>query len=42
MVGRLLLTHIPAWDDPEVALVEARTAYDGPVSLARAGATYEI
>jgi ribonuclease BN (tRNA processing enzyme) len=39
---QLVLTHVPPWHDPEVALVEARTAYDGPVSLARAGATYEL
>ncbi|GAA4696805.1 MBL fold metallo-hydrolase [Nocardioides conyzicola] len=39
---QLVLTHVPPWHDPEVALAEARTAYDGPVSLARAGATYDL
>jgi ribonuclease BN (tRNA processing enzyme) len=39
---RLVLTHVPPWFDPEVALGEARTAYDGPVSLARPGQTFEL
>ncbi|MCW2843360.1 MAG: beta-lactamase domain protein [Nocardioides sp.] len=41
-VKRLLLTHIPPWYDPEVALREAREQYDGPVDLARAGATHQL
>ena len=41
-VPRLVLTHVPPWYDPEIALTEARTSYDGPVSLARAGAVYEV
>jgi ribonuclease BN (tRNA processing enzyme) len=36
-VGRLVLTHVPAWNDPEVARIEAGGQYDGPVELARAG-----
>ena len=39
---RLLLTHVPPWFDPQVALGEARSAYDGPVALARPGETYEL
>jgi len=39
---QLVLTHVPPWYDPEIALAEARTSYDGPVSLARAGAVYEV
>lgn len=41
-VGRLLLTHVPAWHDPQVALAEARPVYDGPIELARCGGTYEV
>jgi ribonuclease BN (tRNA processing enzyme) len=41
-VKRLLLTHIPPWYDPQTALGEAVAAYDGPVELARAGATYDL
>jgi ribonuclease BN (tRNA processing enzyme) len=41
-VGRLVLTHIPPWHDKEVAVAEARGVYDGPVTLAHEGATYEL
>jgi ribonuclease BN (tRNA processing enzyme) len=41
-VGRLVLTHIPPWYDREVVLAEAQPHFDGAVSLARAGSTYEI
>lgn len=41
-VGRLVLTHIPAWHDPQVSYDEARAAYSGPVDLARTGATYDL
>jgi ribonuclease BN (tRNA processing enzyme) len=41
-VGRLLLTHVPAWYDAAVLLAEAREAFDGPVELAAADAAYEI
>ncbi len=33
----LVLTHVPAWNDPDVAAVEARAVYDGPVTSARPG-----
>ncbi|MGH3362100.1 MAG: MBL fold metallo-hydrolase, partial [Nocardioides sp.] len=39
---RLLLTHVPAWGDPQAALEEARSAYDGPVELARSGGVHEV
>ncbi|GAB3954341.1 MBL fold metallo-hydrolase [Streptomyces sparsus] len=39
-VGRLVLTHIPPWTDPQVNLRDARTAFDGPVELARPGAVH--
>ncbi|MEV6106902.1 MBL fold metallo-hydrolase [Streptomyces sp. NPDC051940] len=41
-VRRLVLTHIPPWTDPEVNLRDARSAYRGPVDVARTGAVYEI
>ncbi|MDP9418188.1 MAG: MBL fold metallo-hydrolase [Actinomycetota bacterium] len=39
---RLVLTHLPSWNDPARALAEARSAYDGPIELARTGATYDV
>lgn len=41
-VRRLVLTHVPPWYDPQDALGEARSAYDGPVELALPGAVYEL
>lgn len=41
-VGRLLLTHIAPWDDPDALLAEARTAFTGPAELARQGERYRI
>lgn len=41
-VGRLLLTHLPPWNDPERSLAEAQGAYGGPISLARAGDVHEL
>lgn len=38
----LVLTHVPAWNDPQVALTEAREVYDGPLELAVPGATYPL
>lgn len=35
--GRLVLTHIPAWNDPAEAVAEARAVYAGPLDLARTG-----
>ncbi|MGH3372660.1 MAG: MBL fold metallo-hydrolase, partial [Nocardioidaceae bacterium] len=39
---RLVLTHIPPWYDPRRALDEARPVFDGPLDLARTGATYDL
>jgi ribonuclease BN (tRNA processing enzyme) len=39
---RLLLTHVPVWTDPDVVLAEARSAFPGPVELARAGAVHVV
>ncbi|WP_370419447.1 MBL fold metallo-hydrolase [Streptomyces sp. QH1-20] len=41
-VARLVLTHIPPWTDPLTNLRDARSVYDGPAELARAGAVYEL
>lgn len=41
-VDRLLLTHVPPWTDPQQVLAEARSAYGGPIELARAGAGYDV
>lgn len=41
-VGRLIITHIPPWGDPEGALRGARRYYDGPVELARRGMTVSV
>jgi ribonuclease BN (tRNA processing enzyme) len=39
---RLVLTHVPPWGDPQVALSEARTTYDGDIELAFSGAVFEV
>ncbi len=41
-VGRLMLTHIPAWNDPETCRAEAAAVWPGEVELAVPDATYEI
>lgn len=41
-VGRLVLTHIPAWFDPKEALAEAAAVHTGAVELAAVGAVYEV
>ncbi|CAA9335602.1 MAG: Metal-dependent hydrolases of the beta-lactamase superfamily III [uncultured Nocardioidaceae bacterium] len=38
----LVLTHIPPWYDKELAREEARPVFDGPIEIARTGATYDI
>jgi len=40
--GRLLLTHVPAWNDPSTAPAEARAVYAGPVDLARPGDVHTL
>ncbi|GAA2025101.1 MBL fold metallo-hydrolase [Terrabacter terrae] len=39
-VRRLMLTHIPAWNDPELCRKQAATVWPGEVELAEPGATY--
>ncbi len=41
-VGTLVLTHIPPWHDKQLARDEARPEFDGPIELARSGATYVL
>ncbi len=41
-VRRLVLTHLPAWTPGDVVLAEARSAYSGPVDLARPGIVHRI
>jgi ribonuclease BN (tRNA processing enzyme) len=41
-VGRLMLTHIPAWNDPEVCRAQAAAVWPGAVELARPGMTYAV
>ena len=39
---RLVLTHLPPWNDPARSLAEAVPAFAGPVEVARAGAVIDI
>jgi ribonuclease BN (tRNA processing enzyme) len=41
-VGRLVLTHVPPWFDPALAIAEAKAEYAGEIELASAGAVFEI
>ena len=41
-VGALLLTHLVAFVDPALVLAEAQQAFDGDVTLARSGASYQL
>lgn len=41
-VERLLLTHLPPWNQPERSLAEATAAFDGSISLARTGDVYDF
>jgi ribonuclease BN (tRNA processing enzyme) len=41
-VGRLVLTHIPAWHEPGQVLADAAPHYSGETSLAAPGAVYHI
>ncbi|MDI3407978.1 MBL fold metallo-hydrolase [Streptomyces cavernicola] len=41
-VGRVVLTHVPPWTDPQINVTDASAVYGGPVELARAGAVYEL
>jgi len=39
---RLILTHLAPWTDPAAVLAEAGEAFDGEITLARAGARYSL
>ncbi|KNX36693.1 MBL fold metallo-hydrolase [Luteipulveratus halotolerans] len=41
-VKRLMLTHIPPWNDPEVCRSQAADVWHGDVELARAGQSYDL
>jgi ribonuclease BN (tRNA processing enzyme) len=41
-VGRLLLTHVPAWHSPDEVLADAASAAEVPFELAKAGSSYEV
>lgn len=41
-VKRLMLTHIPPWNDPEVCRVQAAAVWPGEVELAEPDKTYEL
>jgi ribonuclease BN (tRNA processing enzyme) len=41
-VTRLMLTHIPAWNDPEVCRQQAAAVWPGCVELAEPDATYRL
>ncbi|WP_323099513.1 MBL fold metallo-hydrolase [Intrasporangium sp. YIM S08009] len=41
-VRRLMLTHIPAWNDPEVCRAQAAEVWPGDVELAEPDATYTL
>lgn len=41
-VGRLVLTHIPAWNDPATTRAEAAAVYDGPIDLAAPGGVHVL
>ena len=41
-VGRLLLTHVPAWFSGDELLAEAKAAFDGPVDLVAPDCAYDV
>lgn len=41
-VRRLMLTHLPPWNDVDVSLAEARAVWPGEVEVAVQGTTYEL
>jgi ribonuclease BN (tRNA processing enzyme) len=41
-VGAIVLTHIPPWYERDRVLAEATPHFDGPVSLAKPGAVWDI
>jgi ribonuclease BN (tRNA processing enzyme) len=41
-VGRLVVTHVPAWYDAAVAMAEAKTQFSGQIDLAVVGAVFDV
>ena len=41
-VGRLLITHIPAWTDRAEVERDTKGAWDGPLDIVQPGEVYEI
>ncbi len=41
-VKRLMLTHLPAWNDPAVCVAQAAQVWPGTVELAEGGATHRL
>jgi ribonuclease BN (tRNA processing enzyme) len=41
-VRRLVLTHLPPWNDVDAARQEAAETWSGPLDVARPGATYDL
>ncbi len=41
-VGRLVLTHVPAWNDREVCRAQAAEVWPGPVEVAAAGDRFDV
>ena len=39
---RLLLTHLPVWNDANVSVAEARETYTGDLAVAVAGVSYDV
>ncbi len=41
-VARLVLTHVPPWNDAQRTLAEAASAYTGPIDLAYPGLAFDL
>jgi ribonuclease BN (tRNA processing enzyme) len=41
-VRRLVLTHMPAWNDPATCLEQAATVWTGPLEVATSGRTWDL
>ncbi len=41
-VKRLLLTHLPPWNDPETVTAQARAVWDGQLDVAQPGLTLDL
>lgn len=42
VVGRLLVTHIPAWTDRAEVEADVKSTWDGPYELVSTGSTYDV